>query len=75
MKLNNENVIDVEVDGIDMKDYPDFCDAYISFARFEKTGIALDEEQLYDLQDQNWEEFNEHVLDYVQDCFDKHYSC
>ena len=29
MKLNNVNVIDVEVDGLDMKDYPDFVDAYI----------------------------------------------
>ena len=75
MYLNKRKVVDIEVDGVDFKDYPDFCDSFISHAKFEDTGVALDEEQLYDLQDQNWVEFNEHVLDYVQDCFDRHYSC
>ena len=28
-KLNNLEVTDVEVDGVNQKDYPDFCDAYI----------------------------------------------
>ena len=31
-KLNNLEVTDVKVDGIDMKDYPDFVDAYIDSA-------------------------------------------
>lgn len=73
MKLNNVNVIDVEVDGIDMKDYPDFCDAFISFARFENTGIALDEEQLYNLQEQNPESFYETVHEEVLSIADKYY--
>ena len=34
MKLNNLKVIDVEIENVDMKDYPDFCDAYISEAKF-----------------------------------------
>ena len=36
----------VEVDGIDYKDYPDFCDAYISYAEIngkEVTDAQYDE--------------------------------
>jgi len=62
MKLNNVNVIDVEVDNVDMKDYPDFCDAYISEAKFTN-GKSLDDEQLVELQEQNLDEFSELVLD------------
>ena len=30
-----QNVYDIEFDGIDYKDYPDFCDAYISKAMID----------------------------------------
>jgi hypothetical protein len=30
--LNLENISDLEFDGIDHSDYPDYCDAYISGA-------------------------------------------
>ncbi len=62
MKLNNIKVIDVEVENVDMKDYPDFCDAYISEAKFTN-GKSLDDEQLVELQEQNLDEFSELVLD------------
>jgi len=62
MKLNNIKVIDVEVENVDMKDYPDFCDAYISEAKFTN-GKLLDDEQLVELQEQNLDEFSELVLD------------
>ena len=35
----------VELDGIDRRDYPDFCDAYISYAEFSD-GTPLDDDQL-----------------------------
>ena len=35
----------IEMDGIDLKDYPDFCDAYISYAE-DKTGRPLTDEEL-----------------------------
>lgn len=40
--LDLTKIVDVEVDGIDMKDYPDFCDAYISEAwiEMERTGTG-----------------------------------
>ena len=62
MKLNNLKVIDVEIENVDMKDYPDFCDAYISEAKFTN-GKSLDDEQLVELQEQNLDEFSELVLD------------
>jgi len=37
----------VEFDGIDYTDYPDFCDAYISSADYN--GIEMTDEQLNEL--------------------------
>ena len=44
-KLDNLEVTDVEVDGLDMKDYPDFVDAYIESAKFVSSGKELNDEQ------------------------------
>ena len=73
MKLNNVNVIDVEIDGIDMKDYPDFCDAYISEAKFKDTGKPLTDEQLEELHEQNPDAFYEAVIDEFLCIADRHY--
>ena len=35
ISLDLEKVIEVEIDGIDYRDYPDFCDAYISAAKYD----------------------------------------
>jgi len=35
MKLNGRQVKDAEVDGVDSEDYPDFCDAFFSYAEYE----------------------------------------
>jgi len=47
----NYNIVDIKsivIDGIDMRDYPDFCDAYISDACFNN-GIHLNDTDLYQL--------------------------
>ena len=49
-KLDNLEVTDVQVDGLDMKDYPDFVDAYIDSAKFVSSGKELDDVQLEKLQ-------------------------
>lgn len=46
MKLKDRSVIVTEVDGVDPGDYPDFCDAYISDAYWEDTGLPLTSEEL-----------------------------
>ncbi len=33
--LNYSKITDVEIDGIDTKDYPDFCDAFVSSATYK----------------------------------------
>lgn len=46
-KLDYSKISNVEVDGIDMSDYPDFCDSFISYAEYD--GIEMTEEQLHEL--------------------------
>ena len=43
--LNGKKVIDLEVDGVDRADYPDFSDAYFSYGCYED-GTPLTEEEL-----------------------------
>lgn len=35
---------DVKVDGVDMSDYPDFCDGYVSYAKYK--GRVLEDEEI-----------------------------
>lgn len=41
---------DVDIDGIDMRDYPDFCDAFIGSASYN--GKPMNEDQLDELNEQ-----------------------
>ena len=51
----------IEVDGIDTTDYPDFCDAFISSADYE--GKEMTEEQLDKLNQDS---------DFVYECLQNH---
>ena len=51
LTLNDRLVVDVEIDGIDSRDYPDFCDAYFCSAYYGDTGEALSEDDLILLQE------------------------
>lgn len=44
IKLDYAKISDVEVDGIDTSDYPDFCDAFISYAEYD--GREMTDEEL-----------------------------
>lgn len=57
--LKNRAVEIEGVDGVDPRDYPDFCDAYISNAYWEDTGAELTDEELELLRDENPEFFLE----------------
>lgn len=50
MELYGRRVVDVEVDGVDSRDYPDFCDAHFSHAVFSNTGKQLSDSELDQLQ-------------------------
>ena len=42
--MDYNKIDNIEVDGIDTNDYPDFCDAFISSADYD--GKAMTDEQL-----------------------------
>jgi hypothetical protein len=47
--LDYSKIADVEVDGIDTRDYPDFCDAFIASATYK--GLPMTDSQLDRLND------------------------
>jgi hypothetical protein len=51
MKFLKRTIVDVEVEDIEPSDYPDFCDAWVSAARWEDTGEPLSEPELEELND------------------------
>ena len=60
MKLDYTKIEDVEVDGIDTNDYPDFCDAYVAAAMYK--GREMTDEELDTLN-----EDDSYVYDKVTD--------
>tara|TARA_R110000823_G_scaffold315684_1_gene449688 strand:+ start:4152 stop:4343 length:192 start_codon:yes stop_codon:yes gene_type:complete len=49
MKIDFSKITNIEVDGIDTKDYPDFCDAFISSADYD--GVEMTDEQLDEINE------------------------
>jgi hypothetical protein len=47
--MNYKLIDNIEVDGIDTNDYPDFCDAFISYADYN--GVEMTDEQLEELNE------------------------
>jgi hypothetical protein len=64
LQLNGRTVVDATVDGIDMTDYPDFCDAYFDSACYED-GTALTDDELIELTDTNFDLLHEAVYDII----------
>lgn len=50
-------------EGIDMRDYPDFCDAYLSYAEID--GRPLTDEELDYINDKHYSFVNECVYDSI----------
>ena len=47
--MDYKKIDNIEIDGIDTKDYPDFCDAYISSADYD--GVPMTDEQLDEINE------------------------
>ena len=62
MKIDVNKLENIQVDGIDTRDYPDFVDAFISYA--EMDGVELTDEQL--------DELNDNYPDLIYDCVINH---
>ena len=65
--LDDREVVDIEIDGINPGDYPDFCDAYISEAFFADSGLALDDEELERLTEENYEYIYDRAISNIRD--------
>ena len=63
IKMDYKKIGNIEVDGIDTKDYPDFCDAYISSADYD--GVPMTDEQLDELNEDGDYVYG-HIMDYLQ---------
>ena len=61
--FNIDLLDDVEIDGINMGDYPDFCDAFLEGESYK--GRELTEDELEYVQESNPEWFYDKVWDYV----------
>tara|TARA_R110002096_G_scaffold360119_1_gene553016 strand:+ start:81 stop:266 length:186 start_codon:yes stop_codon:yes gene_type:complete len=61
--MDYKKIDNIEIDGINTKDYPDFCDAYISSADYD--GVPMTDEQLDELNEDG-DYVYEHIMDYLQ---------
>ena len=57
-----EEIDSLEIDGVDTKDYPDFCDAFFSYGEFN--GRELTDDELDQLSDDYPEVLNEMAFEY-----------
>jgi hypothetical protein len=57
--MDYNKITNVEVDGIDTNDYPDFCDAFICYAEYD--GEEMTEEQLEELNE-DYDFVYEHII-------------
>ena len=60
--MDLSKVVVLEFDGIDTKDHPDYCDAYIVSAEYD--GVEMTEEQIEKLNDDS-EFVYERLMDYL----------
>lgn len=59
MQFRGRTVVDIEVDGVDPRDYPDFCDAYVSRAFYDDTGEPLTDAELDEFTEANFDVVSE----------------
>ena len=62
VQFRGRTVLHLEVDDVMTNDYPDFCDAYFSYAEYED-GTPLTEEELIALGDEHGDVLNEMCMD------------
>lgn len=73
MQLNGRKVKNPEVDGVDADDYPDFCDAFFSYAEYED-GTPLNDEELELLGEEFPDALNQMAAEQMNDSVDEDWS-
>ena len=64
-KIIKMKLTDYEIEDVKSWDYPDFCDAYISYAE-DGNGKEMTEQQIQEWTENNEEEFYEMILNYLR---------
>ena len=49
--FKGRQLLDIQINDIDPKDYPDFCDAYIASAIWGDTGTELTEDEIEEVNE------------------------
>lgn len=49
--MDYSKIVDIQLSGIDMRDYPDFVDTYITSAVWDDTGLDLNDSELDELNE------------------------
>ena len=62
-ETNLKDIDNITFEDIDMKDYPDFCDAYVSSA--DMNGWPMSQEELNDLNENYGEWVYEKLIEYL----------
>ena len=62
LSFKNRIIKNLEIDGVDHRDYPDYCDAYFSHAEYEN-GTWLTESELEELRDLHGDVLHEMAFD------------
>lgn len=60
--FKDKRVVDLQVDGVDGRDYPDFSDAYFSYACYED-GTELTDDELNELTESHSDIVNQMAFD------------
>jgi hypothetical protein len=51
--MDTDKIVEIEMEDVFTWDYPDFCDAYISYAVHKDTGLELTDEEIEELNDKH----------------------
>ncbi|CAB4133508.1 hypothetical protein UFOVP257_230 [uncultured Caudovirales phage] len=74
VQFRDRMVDNLSIDGVDYKDFPDFCDAYFDYAEWVDTGIPLNDDELNVLSEEHGDIINamahDSVNDYASDMYD-----
>ena len=63
MNIDIKKIDNMEFEGVDFKDYPDFVDAFLVAADYD--GKEMTEEQIDYINDEHYEFVNEQVYDSI----------
>ena len=72
--FKSRTVVNVEIDGVDYRDYPDFCNAYFSYAEWDN-GTLLNDDELEQLTQEPNDVVNEMACERMIDAAEHAHDC